>query len=446
MEPKSKLKPELAQKLIDFIHRSPSPFHVVASAVDMLKTAGFERLEGRDTWNLKRGGRYYTSVNGSALVAFIVGKGAVEEDGFRLIETHTDSPSIRIKPYPEMSASGGFIKLNAEVYGSPILSTWLDRPLALAGRVSLRGQTVMHPRQELVDFPDPQLYIPNLSIHHNKSVNSGVELNPQKDMLPILAMIHPQGSDQEKHPRLLELLASRIGCATEEILDYELYTSEFDKGCIFGPNQEFISSKQLDNLSLVYTSILALIEQTETTATPIICCVDSEEVGNRTRQGADSPMLATVLERITMALGKNREDYFRALRQSFMVSADMSHSVHPNVPERSDPVVRVALNGGPVIKVSGSQKFTTDSVSSAVFQQLCEKAKVPWQYYVNKSDSPGGSAAGTASITQVDMRAVDMGLALLAMHSIREMGGTEDIIHARDVFTEFLRMDHNSEN
>lgn len=436
----------LAQELIDFIHQSPSPFHVVASSVALLEKAGFEELEPRDTWNLKKGGRYYTTVNGSALVAFIVGMGAVEKEGFRLIETHTDSPSIRIKPFPEMSASGGFIKLNAEVYGSPILSTWLDRPLALAGRVSLKSGSMMHPREELVDFPDPQLYIPNLSIHHNKGVNSGVELNPQKDMLPVLGMMDPKGSEQEKSLRLLDLMANRLGCTSEDILDYELYTSEFDRGCIFGPNQEFISSKQLDNLSLVYTSILALTAQTDTNATPIICCFDSEEVGNRTRQGADSPMLATVLERISMAQGKSREDYFRALGQSFMVSADMSHSVHPNVPERSDPVVRVALNGGPVIKVSGSQKFTTDSVSSAVFQQICEKAGVPWQYYVNKSDSPGGSAAGTASITQVDMRAVDMGLALLAMHSIREMGGTEDIIHARDVFTEFLRMDHNSEN
>lgn len=436
----------LAQELIDFIHRSPSPFHVVASSVALLQTAGFKELDTRDEWKLKRGGRYYTTVNGSALIAFIVGKGEVETEGFRLIETHTDSPSIRIKPFPEMKANGGFVKLNAEVYGSPILSTWLDRPLALAGRVSLKSQSVMHPRQELVDFPNPQLYIPNLSIHHNKGVNSGVELNPQKDMLPLLGMVDPQGSEPENSPRLLDLLARRIGCAVEDIRDYELYTSEFDCGCMFGPYKEFISSKQLDNLSLVYTSILALTAQSETNATPIICCFDSEEVGNRTQQGADSPMLATVLERITMALGKSREDYFRSLRQSFMVSADMSHAVHPNVPERSDPVVQVALNGGPVIKVSGSQKFTTDSISSAVFQQVCEKAGVPWQYYVNKSDSPGGSAAGTASITQVDMRAVDMGLALLAMHSIREMGGTEDIAHARNAFTEFFRIDHNDNN
>ncbi|MEA5031361.1 MAG: M18 family aminopeptidase [Sphaerochaeta sp.] len=427
---------KLANELIDFIHEGPSPFHVVRQTEAVLEAAGFTRLEHTKRWKLDKGGRYYVTTNGSALIAWIVGSGELEDEGFRLVQTHVDSPSIRIKPSPEMAAAGGFLKLNAEVYGSPILSTWLDRPLALAGRVSLRSAAVMHPKQVLVDFPDPQLYIPNISIHHNKGVNAGVELNPQKDMLPILGLLEAGTVGKDT---LRTMLADRIGCKAEDILDYDLYTSEYERGCLLGRKGEFISSKKLDNLSLVYASARALAAQTGTTCTPVICCLDNEEIGNRTRQGADSPMLATVLERIASSLGKDREDFFRAMQNSFMLSADMSHAVHPNAPDRSDPVVQVKLNGGPVIKFSGAQKFTTNSESSAVFQQLCELAQVPWQYYVNKSDSPGGSAAGTDSVTQADMRSVDIGLALLAMHSIREIGGTADNAYMHAVLERFFK-------
>lgn len=426
----------VAHDLIDFIHGAPSPFHVVESSVTMLKSAGFAELDQSARWKLEKGGRYYVTVNGSALIAFIVGAGPIETSGFRLIQTHTDSPSIRIKPNPEMPGPGGIVRLNAEVYGSAILPTWLDRPLALAGRVSLAGESPLSPVQVLVDFPEPQLYIPNLSIHHNKSVNTGVELNPQKDMIPIL------GQGNSACPlRLADLLAAKIGCKPEDILDYELYASEFERGCVFGPEKEFISSKKLDNLGLLYASVCALAGAETMQSTPIICCLDSEEVGNRTRQGGDSPMLASVLERIVLALGKDREDYFRTLQSSFMISADMSHAVHPNVPERSDPVIQVKLNGGVVIKSSGAQKFTTNSESSAVFQQICSEANVPWQYYVNRADSPGGSAAGADSITHADMRAVDIGLALWAMHSIRETGGTKDNLYAHKAFSQFFRTD-----
>ncbi len=426
----------LANELIDFIHESPSPFHAVRRSETLLEAAGFTRLEHTERWKLEKGGRYYVTTNGSALIAWIVGSGEIEEEGFRLVQTHVDSPSIRIKPSAEMASAGGFLKLNAEVYGSPILSTWLDRPLSLAGRVSLRSGSVMHPKQVLVDFPDPQLYIPNISIHHNKGVNAGVELNPQKDMLPVLGLVETGVPTRDT---LRSMLAGIAGCKGEDILDYDLYTGEAERGCVMGRNGEFISSKKLDNLSLVYASLRALAAQKTPSCTPVICCLDNEEVGNRTRQGADSPMLATVLERIAAALGKDREDYFRTMQNSFMLSADMSHAVHPNAPERSDPVVQVKLNGGPVIKVSGAQKFTTNSESSAVFQQLCEKAQVPWQYYINKSDSPGGSAAGTDSVTHADMRSVDIGLALLAMHSIREIGGTADNAYMHEVLEKFFR-------
>lgn len=427
---------KLANDLLDFIQQAPSPFHVVKEASVILEKAGFVQLKHEDRWDLKKGGRYYVTTNDSALIAWIVGSGDFEKEGFRLAQTHVDSPSIRIKPSADMKAAGGVLKLNAEVYGSPILSTWLDRPLALAGRLSLRSNSVLHPKQVLVDFDEPQLYIPNISIHHNKGVNAGVELNPQKDMLPMLGLLNAAKDGKDS---LLALLADKAGCKPEDILDYDLYTSEYERGCLMGLQKELISSKKLDNLGLVYASIQALCAQTTPVGTPIICCLDNEEIGNRTRQGADSPMLSTVLERIASALGKDREDYFRSLQQSFMLSADMSHAVHPNAPDRSDPVVHVELNGGIVLKVSGAQKFTTNSESSAVFQQICETAQVPCQYYVNKSDSPGGSAAGTASITKADMRSVDIGLALYAMHSIREMGGTADNAYMHDMLEQFFK-------
>lgn len=424
-----------ANDLVDFIHESPSEFHVVRNVEGVLHENGFTKLEQAETWKLTGGGKYYTTINGSAFVAFIVGTGDIEREGFRIVEAHTDSPTIKIKPKPEMAVDTHYIKLNAEVYGSPILNTWLDRPLTLAGRVSLKGNDVLHPRDVLVNFNRPLLYIPNLSIHHNKEVNSGIALNQQKDMLPLLGILNEDFSEENC---LLGLLAGELGVEPADILDYELSMSEYEKGCVMGMNNEFIASTKLDNLCFVHAGLKALAGTNAGTATNLLCCFDNEEVGNRTRQGADSPMLSTILERITIALGKGREDYFRSVDASFMISADMSHALHPNSPEKSDPVVKVKLNKGTVIKVSGTQKFTTDSNSSAVYKALCDEAGLPCQYYINKSDSPGGSSAGPASTTQVGMRSVDIGVAIFGMHSIREFGGVQDNYYALKAFERFF--------
>ncbi len=412
-----------ANQLIDFIHNSPSEFHVVDNARAVFEQNGFEGLDAGSDWQLSAGGKYFTSINGSAFVAFIVGSGDLSSAGFRVIESHTDSPTIKVKPQPEMVAADHYVKLNAEVYGSPIWNTWLDRPLTLAGRVSVRTSDPFHPRDELVRFDRPILYIPNLSIHHNKDVNSGVALNQQKDLIPILGTVDDSFS---KEGFLTRILAEQLGLKPEEILDFELSMSEFESGCVMGLSNEFISSKRLDNLSLLHAGVCALSESSAGEATTVLCCVDNEEEGNRTRQGADSPMLAATLERIVLARGGDRRAYHRALCNSFMISADVSHALHPNVPERSDPVVGAKLNKGPVIKFSGAQKFTSDSNSIAVFKRLCEEADVPCQYYVNRSDSPGGSSAGPASITQAAMRSVDVGIPVFAMHSIRELCGVMD--------------------
>jgi aspartyl aminopeptidase len=438
---------DFARELIDVIHAAPTRFHVVAWMVEELEGAGFTPLEAGSRWQIEPGGRYYLTVNGSACIAFVAGTGDPAEHGFRVLEGHTDSPEIRIKPLPEMVVENRFTKLNAEVYGSPILNTWLDRPLNLAGRLSLRGDDPFTPRERLINLARPLLYIPNLSIHHNKGVNSGVELNKQKDMLPLLGFT---GESKAEERRFYALIAEEAGVDPGEILDFELSAAEYEKGCLTGLNGEFVSSTRLDNVATVHAGLRALCgggpASKGATAEPVqagpatrlFICFDNEEVGNKTKQGAESILLASALERIVRALGGSREGYLRSLSRSFMISADMAHGVHPNAPERSDPVTKVLLNGGPVIKLSGMQKFTTDSRSSAVFKALCEEAEVPWQYYLNRSDSPGGSTAGSASSTGVQMAAVDVGAALLAMHSIREIGGTEDQLSMCKVYRCFF--------
>jgi len=426
---------EYAHSLLDFIHDSPSEFHVVANAEAILEGAGFGRLDPGAEWALEKGGKYFYSSNGSAILAFIVGSGEIGEAGFKLLVAHTDSPAIRLKPSPEMAVEGQYLKLNVEVYGSPILNTWLDRPLSLAGRVSLRGPRPLSPTNLLVRFDEPLLYIPNLSIHHNKDVNSGVALNAQKDLLPLLGEVDP-GVPNER--RVARLLAERLGVEEERILAYELSAGEYEKGSLVGQHGEFISSTKLDDLALFYAGLRALEGAGPGEATSLLCGFDSEEMGNRTKQGAESPMLATVMERIALALGETRSGFFRAVSSSFMISADMSQCLHPNAPEKSDPATKAMLNRGLAVKSSGAQKFTSDSEGIAAFRALCEEAGVPCQHYVNRADSPGGSAAGSSVVTQVALRGVDVGVPLLAMHSIRELCGVKDAHCALRAFARYF--------
>ncbi len=412
-----------AGELIEFIHRSPTEFHVVANCQAMLAGAGFVPLDPGAEWKIVPGGKYRVSFDGSALVAFIAGEAPVAGAGFRILEGHTDSPTIRIKPNPEMVVEDHYLKLNAEVYGSAILNTWFDRPLSLAGRASLRSGDPYAPKDVLVHINEPLLYIPNLSIHHNKDVNTGVAINQQRDLTPLMAVV---GRGFERRNFLLSLVAERLGVGVDDILGCDLSLCEHEPGCVVGANREFISSTRLDNQCLAHSAVRALAAASPGESTGLVCLFDSEEVGNRGRQAAESPMLASVLERIVLASGGGRSDYFRAVHASFMVSADMSQGLHPNAPEKSDPVTKVRLNGGPVVKYSGAKKFTSDSASIAVFAELCRKAEVPLQQYMNRSDSPGGSTAGPASLTQVALRSVDVGIPLLAMHSIRELGGVRD--------------------
>lgn len=427
---------QLAEELIDFIYESPTAFHAVESVKKMLSPLGFKELKEEEKWNLVKGGKYYITKNESAIFAFVIGEGEIEEDGFKIIGAHTDSPTFRVKPLPEMIAEGNYVKLNTEVYGGPILSTWMDRPLALAGRVTLRSENILYPEIRLVNIKRPILIIPNLAIHMNRNVNSGVELNGQKDMLPLLTLVN---ETLEKNKYLLNTLAAELSVNTEDILDFDLFLYEYEKGNIIGLNNEFISSSRLDDLAMVHAGIKALTNSALGKATNITACFDNEEVGSSTKQGADSEVLASILERICLCLGKSREDFYRAVAKSFMISADLAHAVHPNVGEKHDPINRPIINKGPVIKISARQSYTTDSVSGAVYEEICKRAGVPVQKFVNRSDERGGSTIGPISSTHLHLRSVDMGTPILAMHSVRELGGVMDHTYVLESFKEFYK-------
>ncbi|MFD3155785.1 M18 family aminopeptidase [Haloimpatiens sp. FM7330] len=428
---------EFAKELINFVDESPSAFHVVENLKKELKENGFKEIKDYEKWDLKKGERYYVTKNDSALIAFVVGKGEVEKDGFKLIGSHTDSPTFRIKPCPEITVENTYVKLNTEVYGGPILNTWLDRPLSAAGRVTLKSKDILNPETRLVNIKKPILIIPNLAIHMNHKVNTGVELNRQQDTLPLLSLVNEK---LEKGNYLLNAVAKELNVKPEDIIDFDLFLYEFEKGSIIGLNDEFISCGKLDDLAMVHAGIKALMNTNPTDATNVMVCFDNEEIGSSTKQGADSQMLSNILERIVISLGKGREEFFRALSKSFIISGDLAHAVHPNRGEKHDPTNRPVINKGPVIKINANQRYTTDSNSCAVYEMICKKAGVPYQKFVNRSDERGGSTIGPISSTHLDIRSVDMGTPILAMHSIRELGGVADHTHVRKSFEEFYKL------
>ncbi|SHK20249.1 aspartyl aminopeptidase [Clostridium cavendishii DSM 21758] len=427
----------IARDLIDFIYKSPTAFHAVETTKSRLLDKGFKELQEYEAWKLEKNGKYFVTKNSSAIIAFVIGDGEIEEDGFKIIGAHTDSPGFRLKPNPEVLAEGKYIKLNTEVYGGPILSTWFDRPLSLAGRVALRSNNPLFPEMKLVNINKPLLIIPNLAIHMNRDINEGFKINRQKDCLPLLGLLSQK---LEKENYILKLIAEELKVKEEDIIDFDLFPYEYEKGCLMGINEEFISSSRLDDLSMVHAGLEAITNTKVNKATNILVCFDNEEVGSATKQGADSSLLASLLERILVSQGKGREDFFRALSKSFLISADLAHAVHPNVSEKHDPVIRPILNGGPVIKIAASQSYTTDSDSLAVYEEICKRANVPVQKFVNRSDLRGGSTIGPISSTHLNIRSVDMGTPILGMHSIRELGAVKDHYYVIKSFEEFYKL------
>lgn len=432
-----KKEQKFGKDLIHFIDASPSSFHASKNVEEILVKEGFKKLDLQDKWNLEKEGKYYVVKNNSAVIGFVVGKGQIEENGFKIIGAHTDSPAFKIKPDPEIIVEGKYLKLNTEVYGGPILSTWFDRPLSMAGRVSTNTGNPLKPKELLIDIEKPIMIIPNLAIHMNRKVNEGVKINPQSDTLPLLSNIEDKF---EKDNFLVKLLAKELDVKAEDILDFELFLYGVDKGSLVGINEEFISVGRLDDLAMVHAGLNGLLDSGVASATNVLVCFDNEEVGSGTKQGAASPMLRTVLERIVLAMDKDREDYYRALASSFLISADQAHALHPNYIDKQDPTNRPVINGGPAIKFAANQAYTTDGFSAAVYEGICKSIDIPMQKFVNRSDAKGGSTIGPISSSQIDISSVDIGNPILAMHSIRELGGVLDHYNAYKSFREFYRI------
>ncbi len=422
--------------LLQFLAGSPCNFFAVHSMRRMLIDNGFEELHMSHDWQLTPGsGKYFVVKNDSALFAFTLGSKPMAETGLKVIAAHSDSPCFRIKPNAVIKAENGIIKLNTEVYGGPILYTWFDRPLSVAGRVILRGADALHPITKLLRIDRPVLVIPHLAIHFNRAVNDGNPLSKQKDMLPLLARVT---ECVEKDNLLLGLIASELGVPMSDILDFDLMLYDCEPPCLVGLNNEFISAGRIDDLSMAHAAITAVIEGTDSVSTRIAAVFDNEETGSGTKQGAASPVLANILRRINAATGGSESDFFKAIARSFMVSADNAHAFHPNYAEKYDPTNHPVLGGGPVIKINANCKYMTDAHSAAIFRSLCEEAGVPFQYFVNHSDVAGGSTLGNILTSQIDIEGVDVGNPILAMHSVRELGSAFDHNAMTAVFLHFF--------
>lgn len=433
----------MIKRLLSFLDASPVNFLAVKNIADTLTANGFRRIDpALPLGEVKSGDRFFVTKNDSSIYAFRIGNKPIADAGFHMICAHCDSPTFRIKPNAEMLTEGGIVKLNTEVYGGPIMSTWFDRPLTLAGRVIVRGEDVMQPETLLLHIKRPLLQISNLAIHFNRQVNDGVALSKQKDVLPLLGQITNQleAGNLLMNVILEELNSTIADCqfCAKDVLDFDLYLADATPACTFGVHNEFISSGRLDDLSMCYAGLEALIASDTTDTTQVLAIFDNEETGSQTKQGAGSPFLAYILKRIAMSQSHTEEAYYQAVERAFMISADNAHAWHPNYPEKYDPTNHPMLGGGPVIKFNAAQKYASDAVSAAVFAGLCEKAGVPCQRFVNHSDVAGGSTLGNILASSIPLRGVDMGNAILAMHSCRETGSVVDHEYCVKVFTEFF--------
>ena len=411
------------KSLMNFLDSSVCNFCAVETIKKELDNAGFQEIKLAEAWNLKKGGKYYATKNDTAIFAFSVGKDNPVETGFKIIAAHSDSPCFRIKPNAEIKSEKGIVKLNTEVYGGPILYTWFDRPLSVAGRVILKGKDALHPITRIIKIDKPILIIPHLAIHFNRAVNEGNSLSKQKDMLPVLGIFNDAA---EKDNILLNTVAKELNVEVGNILDFDLLVYDVQKSTLVGMHEEFISSGRLDDLSMAHAALMAMIEGTDESSTCVMAIFDNEETGSGTKQGAASPVLKNILERINTGVGGTTEDFHCAIAKSFMISADNAHAFHPNYAEKYDPTNHPAIGGGPVIKINANCKYMSDAHSAAIFRSLCENAQSPYQYFVNHSDVAGGSTLGNILTSQIDIEGVDVGNALWAMHSVRETASVED--------------------
>ena len=419
---------ETAEKLLTFIRKSPTAFHAVDTMKNILAEQEFQELFEKDYWKLIPGGQYMVTRNNSALIAFSIPENAPRR--FHIMASHSDSPTFKIKENPEITVEKAYVKLNVEKYGGMLMSPWFDRPLSVAGRVivSEKGEI----KEKLVDIDRDLLMIPSLAIHMNREVNSGYAYNPQKDLLPLYGTA---GTEET----FGKTLAEAAGVREEDILSHDLFLYSRTRGAVWGAEKEFVSAGRLDDLQCAFASMEGLLSGEKKKSIAVHCVMDNEEVGSGTKQGAASTFLKDTLLRINSGLGRTYEEYLMSLADSFMISADNAHALHPNYTDMTDPVNRPLLNKGIVIKYNANQKYCTDAVSAAIFKDICTRAEVPFQTFVNRSDMAGGSTLGNISNTQVPVNTVDIGLPQLAMHSPYETAGVKDtysLIKAAELFFE----------
>lgn len=421
MNPIPQAAREQARHLLEFIDASPSPWHAVSSIESRLIASGFSRLEEHRLWSLKPGSAYFVSRKGGSIIAFRMGQSPLNESGFMIVGAHTDSPGLRLKPKAAF-ATDGIARLAVEVYGGPILATFTDRDLSLAGRVNVRNGQGFETR--LVHFDRPLVRLPNLAIHMNREVNDqGLKLHKQTE----LPLIFGFGKDGEAAVQdFLQLLARQLKVEPSQILNWEMHVYDTQQGSFWGANQEFIADSQLDNLASCHAGITALLQADAADSTAICALFDHEEVGSESATGAGGSFIADVLTRIANSQGLTEEMKLAAYVQSFFISADMAHAYHPNFPNAYEPGHKAMVNAGPVIKINANQRYSSDAATSARFMLLCEKAGVTYQQYAHRTDLGCGSTIGPIVAANLGIASVDVGCPMWAMHSIRESAGVLD--------------------
>lgn len=426
------------QHLLTFIDASPSPWHAVAAIETALKAFQFVRLDETNKWSLQPGGRYYVVRDDSSMVFFVLGHKALVESGFKIVGAHTDSPGFRIRPNAATVNAGGIARLGVEIYGGPILATFTDRDLSLAGRVCYidEQENLAHKR---VRFDQPLVRLPNLAIHMNRGVNDeGLKLHKQNELPLLFAQLT---DEQLPQPYFLALLEQAAGIDAERLLSWDLAVYDTQKGTFWGANDEFYANSQIDNLASCHAGLQALLDDTvlNNTESTLVCAFfDHEEVGSESHVGAAGSFLTDILQRISMAMSSEREDFARALARSFLISADMAHAYQPNFPSAYDADHKVFVNKGPVIKSNASRRYSSESISTAQFIRWCEEAGIPYQRYSHRSDLPCGSTIGPIASAKLGIRSVDVGCPMWAMHSIRESAGVQDHAYMIKVLRQFF--------
>lgn len=415
----------IAEDLLGFLKECPTCFQAAATFRRILQESGYEELNEGKPWHLVPQGKYFTVRNESSIIAFRIPK--EEFRGFMIGASHSDSPAFKIKPNPEIRENG-YIRLNVEKYGGALLSPWFDRPLSVAGRVIVRedGRFVTKP----VNVDRDLLMIPHLTIHMDRKANESGVGSVQKEMCPVIG-------SEEAAGRFMKIVAESAGVCEKDIIAHDLFLYIREEGKIWGADEEYVSAARLDDLQCGYGDLYGFLQASESCSVPVFAVFDNEEVGSLTKQGANSTFLEDTLHRIAFACGKDETGYLAAAANSFMVSADNAHAIHPAHADKADPVNRPKMNAGIVLKYSANQKYTTDAVSAAVFKAICGEADVPVQEFTNHSDVIGGSTLGNLSNSHISLNTVDIGLPQLAMHSCFETAGVKDtqyLIHAMKHF------------